>query len=170
MFMKSKTIIKIHLKKLLGISLLLMLATSCGSNVVLQPFNGFNFGITKSEAKKHAKETKIVFNYKLLAFNKLFDKQVGTVFLIFENNEKLNAYDVRFYPYTQKPEEARNTIFKLRKILTEKYGKGKNVTRSHKNFSTLYSIWELKNATVLLGVSEKDFKFLPKIIIIEKFN
>lgn len=150
--------------------IIILLSLSCGSNVVFEPYNGFNFGITKSQAKKIAKKRKLSFNYKLMAYNKLFGNNVGTVYLIFENKNKLNAYDVRFYPYKQKPEVARETVFQLRKLLNEKYGKGKNVTRAHNNFSTLYSIWDLKNVTILLGVSEKDYKTLPKLIIIEKNN
>jgi len=151
------------------IVLLLIFSTlSCQSKIEFKSLNGFHFNMTKTKAKSFAKHNKIVFDYKQLAFNKKFGDKKGTVFLIFENKFKLNAFDIRFYPYMKKPEDARKYIFYLRKLLTKKYGKGKNVTKAHKNFSTLYSIWELKNATILLGVFEKDFKFLPKLIIIQK--
>jgi hypothetical protein len=146
----------------------IFLLTACESDVEFQPYKGFNFGMTKLQVKNHAKHCNTVFSYQLLAFKKKFDNLTGTVYLIFENKGKLNAYDIRFYPYLKKPETARKIIFTLRETLNKLYGKGKNVTKSHKNFSTLYSIWDLKNATILLGIYEKDYKFLPKIIVVQK--
>ncbi len=148
--------------------LVFLLLTACESKVEFNCYNGFNFGMTKLQAKKYAKQSNTVFSYELLAFKKKFGDLTGTVYLIFENNNKLNAYDIRFYPYLKKPEDARKIIFTLREMFNKQYGKGKNVTKAHKNFSTLYSIWNLKNATILLGVYEKDYKFLPKIIVIQK--
>ena len=140
--------------------------TACSPDVEFTGMDGFNFGMSEKKILALCKERGFVINQKYMGYEKQFGQNKGAVFMVFDKQKKLKAFDVKFYPMVKQPEKVREMVFSIRDYLNNAYMEGNNSVKSHANFAVLHTKWEFADCYMFLGTYEQDFAACPRLIVI----
>lgn len=149
---------------------LLVTLISCNSQTPLEQFDGFRFGETAQETIQTAKSNKIAMNVRHLSYwQKYGETPVHVRFVFHKENGRLYAFDIKGLP-CKRPEDARNTMFKLKAYFEKMFGTASATVTSHQNFDVVNYQWKFKNATVYLGTVLIQYQTIPRMLVIENQN
>ena len=144
---------------------LLLIITACGSRQPYGGLDGFQLGDSVPEVKRKAREVGIVMNIKHLSYRRLLRETTGYVRMVLDDNGKVRAFDIRGIPCKQ-PDAAREVMFTWRTELESMYGPASPQIMSHPNFDVVNYVWRCSDATIYLGTVLRDFRTIPRILII----
>ncbi|NOY23448.1 MAG: hypothetical protein GXO70_08050 [Acidobacteria bacterium] len=155
------------MKTLYLLFFVLVTSISCGNRTPLEQFDGFRFGETRQEAIQTAKINKIAMNVRHFSYWQRYgDTPVHVRFVFHKKNDQLYAFDIKGLP-CKKPEDARNTMFKLKAYFEKLFGPASQSVISHPNFEVVNYQWKFKNATVYLGTTIIQYQTIPRMLVIE---
>lgn len=143
----------------------LLILTACGARTPFGDLDGFKLGDTAAQTKQKAKLNGIVMNVKHLSYRKLMGDTTGYVRMVLDDHGKVRAMDMRGIPCKQ-PDAARAVVFTWKAELEGLYGPASPQIMSHPNFDVVNYVWRFSDATIYLGTTMKDFRTIPRALII----
>ncbi len=142
-----------------------IILVGCATSKPFPGFYGLKPGMSFSEYLKVVKKNKF-YLHSGKSFTIKICGQFASVNPIFKGS-KLEAIDV-WFGYKDRPEEARDIVFKIKECLIDMYGTPITRTISHPNFTVVQYYWRFKDADIYVGTRIKHFKVYPRILIVGK--